>query len=234
MGRPDLIAFAGTVVHELRTPLSVVSGEVDLALARERSPAAYREALMRIGERVAELVDLTTDFALLGDARHLPAATEGSATLQLVFSALADRYGPRRGSPVHFDVEGPYRRVLGEEALLSGALALLVEHAVRHRRDGSRVRLRALPPDETGDRGPQLTLDAQAAGFSTATWQVLSERPRGEPLAHGQLRLETAARIIHACGGSVDVGFEEGSECVRIGLAPATVGAEPGSGEETR
>lgn len=234
MGRPDITAFAGTIVHELRTPLSVVSGEVDLALARDRSPAAYREALVRIGERVAELVDLTADFALLGDARHLPAAMAGTVTLQSVFSALADRYGPRRGSPVFFDVESPYRRVLGDEALLNGALALLVEHAVRHRRDESRVRLRALPPDEAGERGPQLTLDALPAGFSTATWQVLAERPRGEPLAHGQVRLETAARIIHACGGSLDVGVEEGSDCVRIGLAPATVGAAPESGEETR
>ena len=44
----QLEAFAAAVAHELRTPLAALSGEVDVALRRERSAAAYRDALVRI------------------------------------------------------------------------------------------------------------------------------------------------------------------------------------------
>ena len=58
----QLEAFAAAVAHELRTPLAALSGEVDIALRRERSAAAYREALARIAASVAELVELTGDL----------------------------------------------------------------------------------------------------------------------------------------------------------------------------
>ena len=48
----ELQTFAASVVHELRTPLAAVSGEIELALLRDRTPAAYREALERIADRV--------------------------------------------------------------------------------------------------------------------------------------------------------------------------------------
>jgi len=59
-----LSALTHAIVHELRTPLSAIAAEVDLALARDRSPDAYRAALARIAECAAELIDMTADFAL--------------------------------------------------------------------------------------------------------------------------------------------------------------------------
>jgi hypothetical protein len=50
----------------------VVADEVEFALRRERSPAAYRDALARVAVTIAELVDLTGDLALLGDLRSPP------------------------------------------------------------------------------------------------------------------------------------------------------------------
>jgi signal transduction histidine kinase len=198
-----------------------VSGEVDLALARARTPEAYRDTLERIGERVAELVDLTADFALLGDTRRAVVSPDRSVPLHALFAGLADRYGPRRGSPVAFDVAQSDRRVTGDEASLGGALALLLEHAVRHRRDGARVRLRAL----ASEGSPRLVLDAPPAGFATGTWQALADRAHGDALAHGHLRLDTAARIVRACGGSIAAAFDSGRECVRISLGLPDAGS---------
>jgi signal transduction histidine kinase len=36
----ELEAFAAAVAHELRTPLAALSGEVDIALRRDRTAAA--------------------------------------------------------------------------------------------------------------------------------------------------------------------------------------------------
>ncbi len=220
MSRQNLITFAGEMAHELRTPLTVISGNVDLALARDRSPAAYREALARIGERVAELIDLTNDFATLAEVDGcLPSSTD-TATLDGVFAALSERYGVRRGSPVTLECSQPPQHLAGDEAMLVSALSFLVEHTLRHCRDGSRVRLCALASENPS--APAMTtlrLDAVPTGFSSMAWQALAARAVDGPRSQGQLRLETAVRMIDACGGSVEVAAPGGADmCVRIQL----------------
>ena len=59
--------FSAEMSHELRTPLARVQAEVELALARERTPAEHREALAAIG-RSAEQMTRTVD-ALVAAAR---------------------------------------------------------------------------------------------------------------------------------------------------------------------
>jgi signal transduction histidine kinase len=220
MPRQDLAAFAGAIVHELRTPLTVISGEVELALARHRSPAAYHEALSRIAERVAELIDLTRDFAFLGDSGEFSVLPAQTVPLTAVFEALADRYGPRRGTPLTLTGASLLRSVAGDGTLITGALALLVEHAARHRRSGSQVQLRALPPEEATviPRTIDLVLDAAPGGFSPSAWQALSVDAGADEHAHGELRLQTAARIIHGCGGSLDLTSAGGAERLLIRL----------------
>lgn len=220
MSRQDLAAFTGAIVHELRTPLTVIAGEVDLALARDRSPAAYREALARIAERVAELIDLTHDFALLGDFGDFSVPPARTISLDAVFAALADRYGPRRGNSLTLVGTERRRSVAGDGTLITGALALLVEHAARHRRSGSQVQLRALPSEEAtvSSRTIDLVLDATPGGFSPSAWQALAADAGGGQPPHGELRLQTAARIILACGGSLELTSAGGAERVLIRL----------------
>ena len=54
--------------HELRTPLARIQAEVELALARERTPAEHREALEAVG-RSAEQMTRTVD-ALVSASTH--------------------------------------------------------------------------------------------------------------------------------------------------------------------
>lgn len=67
----DLEILAAAVAHELRTPLAALSGEVDVALRRDRSPADYRAALVRIAAAVAELVYAEQSRAAEADVRRL-------------------------------------------------------------------------------------------------------------------------------------------------------------------
>jgi signal transduction histidine kinase len=216
MRRGNLATFAEEIAHELRVLLSAVSGEVDLALARDRSPAAYREALTRIAARVEDLIDVTSDLAVLGDASTFCESSTATASLSAVFAALSDRYGIRRGNRVILDAEGNHRRVAGDELHVTSALSLLVEHALRHCRDGSRVRLRALTHgDATTIAGTtDLVLDAPPGGFSPSTWRAVGAHTR-QP-AHGQLRVEAASRIIHAFAGALELTSVGEQECVRI------------------
>ena len=127
-------AFAAAVVHELRTPLTALSGEVELALRRERSPAEYRDALGWIADRVADLVDLTGDLALLCHAAPPGGCPSTRTKLVAAFASLTRRYDTTSG--IDLVIEGDTSEVVvaGDEQRLTRALALLVEHAVKHRR----------------------------------------------------------------------------------------------------
>jgi signal transduction histidine kinase len=205
----QLEAFAASVAHELRTPLAALSGEVDIALRRERSAAAYREALARIAASVAELVELTGDLTFLGqpcDDEPLPAKR---ARPDRIVARVAERYAS--SAALAFDVEPTLGSVVitGDEGLLTRAVTLIVEHAVRHRRGGARLTIRAEPVTDvpSGARQVEIAVEGDEGAFWPHTWQCLTISPDEEEpapaLSTGPLRLRTADRIIRRCGGSL-------------------------------
>src|SRR5207249_3809373 len=67
--------FYAAASHELRTPLQALSGHLELALARDRSPEAYREAISEAYVQTRRLITLAQDILLLSQiesARALP------------------------------------------------------------------------------------------------------------------------------------------------------------------
>lgn len=60
--------FTGDAAHEMRTPLSLMRGWIDLALARPRSPAQYREVLRDLDDELARLTDLVATLLALARA----------------------------------------------------------------------------------------------------------------------------------------------------------------------
>ena len=65
--------FSSDVSHELKTPLAIIRGEIDLALRRSRSPETLTQTLQVIGGEVNEMIRLVDDLMLLvrSDARQL-------------------------------------------------------------------------------------------------------------------------------------------------------------------
>jgi signal transduction histidine kinase len=221
----ELQAWAAAVAHDLRTPLSALSGEVELALRRGRSPEDYRDALNRIAERVAELVDLSGDLAVLargdeGSPRHV----SGLARLDAPLASLREYCGPTFGGKVSVTCDGPPLTVAGDELLLARALKLLVDHAVKHRRENAGVRLRrAADQDRSEMASVDLVLDAPPSGFAPNTWHHLAvgSAAAGHGYPAGLIRLRAASLLIEDCGGSVDVITATGLDAVRIRLRRA-------------
>jgi signal transduction histidine kinase len=215
IGVPRTVAdFAGVMTHELRATISNVCGELDLALARDRSAAEYRAALARVSGGMAALLDLTEDLAAFGDdGSHDGAAT---ACLGAIFAELASRFGPRRGTVLIVDPVPDDCEVVGDEALIVRAISLVVEHALRHRRESARVRLRAVPAGDPRVMTVALALEG-AAGFVPRAWQGLD----GAGGADRAIRLETAGRFLRACGAALDTVVEDGAESVRVRFSMA-------------
>ncbi len=218
----ELQTYAGSLAHALRVPLSALSGEVELALLRERSPEAYREALTRIGARVGELIHVTGDLGFLGARGHDHVLF---AHLPAVFAGLIRRLSAGSAAQLRIDTSGADVTVRGDEVLLARALALLVEHALKHRRNEEIVRLRVR---QSGGASVEVILDAPPSGFLRTAWSHLAAEADDNSDGVGlcPFGLLTASLMIRGCGASMEVAGVDDAAFVRIRLACAHDGGQ--------
>jgi two-component system, OmpR family, sensor kinase len=140
--------FMADASHELRSPVAVISGEAELALARrERPTEEYRDALTTIHGEARRVTRIVEDLFLLARA--------GAGDQPLVLSELyldelaaecvramqalaAQRRIDLRDVPA--DGEMPFR---GDEALLRRLLVNLLDNAIKYTPAGGQVRIAA-------------------------------------------------------------------------------------------
>ena len=190
--------FMADASHELRTPVSIVGGEAELALSRDhRSPEELRGALGVIQREAGRLKRIVDDLFLLARAtagEQLLASTDlylgelASECVRAVRSLAAARH-------ITLEYEGsvelPYR---GDEALLRRLLINLLDNAIKYTPEGGRVTLTAESrPDEyllqVSDTGPGVPEDSRARIFDRFY------RVRAEGSAAGDLRLGGGAGL---------------------------------------
>ncbi|GAA3992036.1 sensor histidine kinase [Hymenobacter antarcticus] len=130
-------AFVSNASHELRTPLAACIGEVQLALARDREPAAYRAAFQELLTDLTQFKALITHLLELAQAEvRLPEQEEGLRVDELLSEACAAvppelraRLRVRTGQ---LPREPEQLELSGNRALLGRALGNLLENALKY------------------------------------------------------------------------------------------------------
>ncbi len=145
--------FAADASHELRSPLTAMAGEIDVALRRERAPQEYRETLQRLREQIDGLTTVTEHLMLLARAEEQPdeLAAEEVPVRDLVEAActrlapqaartwhLADPCGTRR--PRRLCPAGPAGARHRERHRQCRAVQPRRRHGADHRRRRTRAR----------------------------------------------------------------------------------------------
>lgn len=125
--------FIDTVGHELRTPIAIIDGALDVLAGGEDLPPTARRAVARAHAAVAEMDE--TLAALLFLAKDLPVpGSEGPCDVALVVAAVVDNHQ-------HLIGEKPLRLCVGElqatpvaatGALVTLAVGNLVRNAIQH------------------------------------------------------------------------------------------------------
>ncbi len=204
-GSPDIEEFARAVVHDLRTPLTALSGEVELTLRRERSAGEYREALGRIGQSISDLVGITQDLALLTRTTGI-LDPHPTAHLNDILASILSGRPPEGSGGLRIDEAIEPAIVAGDGTLLARALSLLVDHALRHRREGGTVHIRGPRLSElvTAHGDVALIVGADAPGFRVPPWRAFATEG-ATPATDGDVRLRIAVRIVQRFGGSIGV-----------------------------
>jgi signal transduction histidine kinase len=226
--------FVGLVSHDLRTPLTSITGYVELLEADETGPlnAEQRSFLKIVSRNAGRLLRLVND--LLFVARLQSGRLEldlDEVDLSVLAAEAVAGAGPHAGAK-GLDLElvsSGDTAVLGEPGRLAQLLDNLVSNAIKFTPDGGSVTLRVAAEDgavvlEVSDSGIGIPESERARLFERffrASTAVSRQIP-GTGLG-----LHIAQAIVEAHGGRITVASKVGAGTTfRVELPPATVVAE--------
>jgi two-component system heavy metal sensor histidine kinase CusS len=219
----DFIAHAA---HELRSPLTLLYGELTFALRRPRDDAAYREVIQEALDSARRLKNLAEDLLTLArvGASPEPAGAEVSAR-KIVEESLRTVAAEAALRDVGLRVDGQSRAICGRPYDLERLFRNLLENAVRHSPKGGTVEARI------GDHGGDVivAIGDDGPGIDDSLRERIFEpfyrgpRESAENLPGAGLGLAIARTIARSHGGDVtlDASAPRGARfVVRLSAQP--------------
>lgn len=205
--------FTADASHELRTPISVIEAEVDLALDRPRDPAAYRDILERVGQESTRLRRIVEDLLWLARADDQPVMADevGVTDVAEVVEGCVRRFGVVATannialSVVRIGV-GPFT-VQASEPLIDRLAGVLIDNACKFAGDHGRVEV------SVHCAGNRLTLrvDDSGPGIPDDQRHAIFDRfHRASDVAVGTgLGLAIADSVVRSTLGAWEIGVAE-------------------------
>ena len=174
--------FASDASHELRAPITVMTGEIDVALTRPRTAEEYRETLLIVGERLSTLRSLCEDLMLLVHAQEGASGLELREVpilmhLQRSATRLASAAAARGILIATRDL--PDLVAYADPRLLARVLDNVLTNAVFYNRDGGRVEISgAVETDgsESQSDGVILTVTDTGSGIPVGEFERVFDR----------------------------------------------------------
>jgi signal transduction histidine kinase len=214
--------FAADASHELRSPLTVLGGYVDVLGRQELDPETRSRTLGAMRKEIDRLSRLSNDLLLLTQLE----AGGGRSNARLVdlgeliedIGAAARAIGPDRRIEVVGDGALP---VWADPDRLTQALMNLVDNAVRHSPSGGLVRIAARGVDgravaEITNEGEAIAPEDLAHVFDRFYRGSNGSASRQE--GHAGLGLAIVKAIVQSSGGDVSATCNEGTTRFSIGL----------------
>lgn len=203
-------SFTGEASHQLRTPLTALMGQLEVALRRDRSPDEYRHALTiahREANRLHQLVESLLFLARADGESRMPDTEplDLNAWLRAHFAASwADH--PRYADLIVIGTSGSTPTLVAVHPPLFGqAINNVVDNAFKYSPSGTPVTVTVARRGETAlvtvdDFGPGIP-EAERGRVFEPFFRSTDARRRG--VEGVGLGLAVTARIVHAFGGKV-------------------------------
>lgn len=208
--------FTAYASHELKTPLAIIRGDIEVALRRERSTEEYRRVLSSSLEEIERLTRLTEDLLTLArtDAGERMLELAPVSLNQLAEEAHAYIKPLADSTGVQFSYELPQPPVVieGDEKRLKQLFVNLLDNAIKYTPAGGDVRLKLASHDssaiiEVADTGRGIPADAMPHIFERFYRHA---DPRDTRASGFGLGLAISKWIVDAHGGSIEVESNEG------------------------
>lgn len=214
--------FSSDLAHELRTPISNLMTETQVALTRARNPEEYREVLASNAEEYERLARMIGDMLFLAQADNgllVPSREPVDLANEVrelfdFFDALAEEKSLR------LSLTGS-GQVAGDRLMLRRALANLISNAIRHTPTGGSIRVRIAATDGG------TTLEIENSGEPIAPehlTRIFDRFYRADPSRHRSnegagLGLAITRSIVQAHGGEISVRSTADGVCFEVRLA---------------
>jgi two-component system heavy metal sensor histidine kinase CusS len=213
--------FSADIAHELRTPLQVLRGEAEVALAQGRSPEEYKQVLESSLEECARLAKLIDSLLFLARADN-PEMQIARERLDLAaeLAAAAEFYEPMavEAGVTLVNEAKPGTTARLDRTLLQRALGNLIANAIAHTPPGGRVTLSALR------RVDHVEIEVNDTGCGIAA----------EHLSHLFDRFYRAEPARTTAAGHVGLGLALVQSIAALHGGSATIASQPGHGTQVR
>ncbi|MCC7009932.1 MAG: HAMP domain-containing protein [Acidobacteria bacterium] len=162
--------FAADAAHELRSPVTAIAGEIDVALRRDRTADEYRNTLTIVQSRLSVLTTLIAELMLLVRAqesrtqvrlREVRVDEVVRASIDRLRSAAAARQVRVAVSTVTPCV------TYADPGLLGRVFDNVIENAIRYNRDGGSVEITGAFAESEPDEWAAGTLSLRIADTGT-------------------------------------------------------------------
>lgn len=204
--------FTADASHELRSPLTALRGELELALRRERDPAEYRRVIASGLHEVDRLTSLVQDLLVLArsDAGMMQPRLQATDAAERV-AAVVGRLGPaaqRAGLDLRLTADDS-AELLADPALLEQLVWNLVDNAIRYTPAGGAIDVAV----ERNGEAVSVSVSDTGPGIPVAEHDRIFERfHRGDEARTASddgggtgLGLSIVRAIVEAHGGRVSV-----------------------------
>jgi two-component system, OmpR family, sensor kinase len=225
--------FTADASHELRSPLSRLRTELELALRRPREATAYVAALESSLEEVERLTLLVEELLALArlDAGRDPGPPDTESLFTLAQEAVDRQQNAATARGVRIALlygEFPMRALVARGPAIV-ALANLLDNAIKFSPCGGLVTLQLGIDGEhavfsVGDDGPGLQADELPYVFERF---YRGAAARADAVPGTGLGLALSQAIVHAHGGSIEATSRAGGGALFVARMPL---AQPGQG----
>lgn len=215
--------YSADIAHELRTPISNLMTQTQVALSRPRTITEYQDILASNLEEYERIARMVSDMLFLAkaDQNTLAHASE-PVDLALEADALIDFYEALAEERQVGIVRQGQASVQGDRLMLRRALSNLISNALRHTPDGGRITIRIdtaaagihLAVCNVGDPIPADQIERIFERFHRGSAQRES---RGEGAGLG---LAITRSIVRAHGGKITAQSADGVTGFTITLPP--------------
>jgi heavy metal sensor kinase len=207
--------FTGDASHQLRTPLTAMLGQVEVALRRDRGADEYRRTLTAVQGQATQMQRIVEALLFLARTDAEARAPEVQAIdlndwLTQHLMSWADR--PRRAD-IGLEVATPPPWARAHTTLLGQAVDCLLDNACKYSPPGSPIRLRTWHTENEAaisveDRGPGIAA-ADVPHLFEPFYRAAQIRQAG--IGGVGLGLAIAVRVVAALVGRIDVQTAPGS-----------------------
>jgi two-component system, OmpR family, sensor kinase len=212
--------FVRDAGHELRTPITVIRGHLELLAASEEDPSERAETIAIVTDELGRMSRFVDDLLLLARAERpdfLEYQTVDIEDLSRELLTKATSLGPRE-----WTLERTGRGIIvADRQRLTQAVMNLADNAIRHTETGDQITLGS----SVNAREARLWVRDTGPGIDAAEHKAIFERLSRGRSAHGNyegtgLGLAIVRAIAEAHGGRVELRSEPGSGALFTVVVP--------------